>query len=53
MTIRVVDRVDSPDFINVALVTADGEWLVFYQTKYAVGVRFNQNSLAPVGMHIG
>lgn len=40
--------VDTPDFINVALVTEDGRFVLFRQTKYAVeGV-----TLAPVGGYL-
>lgn len=35
----------SPDYINVVPVTADGQWLCFRQTKYAL----EGPSLAPVG----
>ena len=39
----------SPSFINAAVVTAESKWILFHQTKYAVGVQFHSNSLAPVG----
>lgn len=38
----------TPDFVNVAALTEDGEWLCFRQTKYAV----DGTSLAPVGGYI-
>lgn len=40
--------VDTPDFVNVALITRDGQFVLFRQRKYAIdGV-----SLAPVGGYI-
>lgn len=44
--------VNSPHFINVAAVTADGRWLLFYQPKYACGVSLGSHSLAPVGGYL-
>lgn len=40
--------VESPDYINVAIVTAEGQWLCFRQTKYG----YEGLSLAPVGGYI-
>jgi ADP-ribose pyrophosphatase len=40
--------VETPDFINVAVVTREGQWLCFRQTKYA----YEGLSLAPVGGYI-
>lgn len=37
--------VETPDYINVAIVTAEGQWLCFRQTKYG----YEGLSLAPVG----
>jgi ADP-ribose pyrophosphatase len=42
----------SPNFINVAAVTKQGEWLVFNQTKYAIQHQFNSQTLAIVGGYI-
>lgn len=38
----------TPDFVNVVVVTEDGAFVVFRQTKYAV----NGTTLAPVGGYI-
>lgn len=38
----------SPDFINVVVITADGDYLCFRQTKYGV----HGTSLAPVGGYL-
>lgn len=40
--------VATPDYINVALVTAEGQWLCFRQTKYG----YEGLSLAPVGGYV-
>lgn len=48
---RVIDDwpwVITPDYINVVAVTADGLYLVFRQTKYAI----EGTSLAPVGGYL-
>lgn len=39
----------TPDFVNVIAVTPEEEWIVFRQTKYAVGYFFDSLTLAPVG----
>lgn len=38
----------TPDFVIIAVITADGKWLVFEQVKYAIG----EVTLAPVGGYI-
>ena len=38
----------TPDFANVAVITTEGKFLVFRQTKYSV----NSSTLAPVGGYI-
>jgi ADP-ribose pyrophosphatase len=38
----------TPDYVNVAVVTKDGQFLCFRQTKYAVG----GTTLAPVGGYL-
>jgi len=43
---------DTPDWINVAICTADQRWLIFYQSKYAIGVSLRSHTLAPVGGYI-
>lgn len=40
--------VQTPDFINVAVITTRGEWLCFRQTKYG----YEGLSLAPVGGYL-
>lgn len=40
--------VETPDYINVAIVTAEGDWLCFRQTKYG----YEGLSLAVVGGYI-
>eukprot|EP00823_Brevimastigomonas_motovehiculus_P006845 TRINITY_DN57_c8_g1_i1.p1 TRINITY_DN57_c8_g1~~TRINITY_DN57_c8_g1_i1.p1 ORF type:complete len:296 (-),score=77.78 TRINITY_DN57_c8_g1_i1:318-1205(-) len=44
--------INSMDFINVACVTKDHQWVVFNQTKYGVGVSLHSNTLAPVGGYL-
>lgn len=46
--------VKTPHFVNVVAHTASGTWLVFKQTKYAIGELLgkDQTSLAPVGGYI-
>jgi len=39
----------TPNFINILPVTDDGEFLVFRQVKYAVGLEFGCSTLATVG----
>lgn len=39
----------TPPFVNVAVITREGKWLVFHQTKYAVTQTFHESTLAPVG----
>lgn len=38
----------SPDFVNVVVITAEGKYLVFRQTKYSL----HGSTLAPVGGYI-
>lgn len=38
----------SPDFVNIAVITTEGEYLVFRQTKYSI----KGTALAPVGGYI-
>jgi len=38
----------TPDFANVAVITTEGKFLVFRQTKYSI----NSSTLAPVGEYI-
>lgn len=48
---RVIDDwqwVITPDYINVVAITADGRFLLFRQTKYAI----SGTSLAPVGGYL-
>jgi len=40
--------VETPDYINVAIITAEGQWLCFRQTKYG----YEGLSLAPVGGYL-
>eukprot|EP00462_Mataza_sp_D1_P006668 CAMPEP_0175119832 /NCGR_PEP_ID=MMETSP0087-20121206/284_1 /TAXON_ID=136419 /ORGANISM="Unknown Unknown, Strain D1" /LENGTH=159 /DNA_ID=CAMNT_0016401211 /DNA_START=128 /DNA_END=607 /DNA_ORIENTATION=- len=44
--------VKTPSFINVAIVTKDGKWLLFHQTKYACTQAFATATLACVGGYI-
>lgn len=44
---------ESPAFCNVAVVTANGEWLLFRQPKYAVGLSLGDDTcLACVGGYV-
>lgn len=48
---QVIDKwpwIITPDFVNIAVITAEGEYLVFRQTKYSV----KGTTLAPVGGYI-
>lgn len=38
----------TPDFVNIAVITTEGEYLVFHQTKYSI----TGTTLAPVGGYI-
>ncbi len=38
----------TPDFVNIAVITIEGEYLVFRQTKYSI----TGTTLAPVGGYI-
>ncbi len=38
----------TPDFVNIAVITTEGEYLVFRQTKYSI----TGTTLAPVGGYI-
>ena len=44
--------VASPDFVLVLGVTPEQTFMVFEQTKYAVDVMLNQDTLAPVGGYL-
>jgi ADP-ribose pyrophosphatase len=44
----------TPNFVNVAAVTSEGEWLFFRQTKYAPGFSLGDDELlACVGGYVG
>lgn len=48
---QVIDKwpwIITPDFVNIAVITAEGDYLVFRQTKYSV----KGTTLAPVGGYI-
>lgn len=38
-----------PHFINVAIVTKEGKWILFHQNKYAATEYFGKTTMAPVG----
>ena len=42
----------SSDFVIVVAMTEDARFLVFKQTKYAVDILLNQDTLAPVGGYL-
>lgn len=42
----------TPHFVNVAIVTKEGKWILFHQTKYAATQYFNKTTLAPVGGYV-
>jgi ADP-ribose pyrophosphatase len=46
--------VHSPPFVNVIVCTTEGTWIVFKQTKYAIGELLGKDviSLAPVGGYV-
>jgi ADP-ribose pyrophosphatase len=44
--------VASPDFVLVLGITPERKFMVFHQTKYAVDVMVNQDTLAPVGGYL-
>ncbi|MBG0770845.1 MAG: NUDIX hydrolase [Anaerolineaceae bacterium] len=48
---QVIDKwpwIITPDFVNIAVITTEGDYLVFRQTKYSV----KGTTLAPVGGYI-
>ena len=48
---QIIDKwpwIITPDFVNIAVITAEGDYLVFRQTKYSV----KGTTLAPVGGYI-
>eukprot|EP00808_Paulinella_micropora_P010252 g22148.t1 len=44
---------EMPHYVNVAAVSVEGKWRVLRQTKYAVGVVYNTDTLATIGGYVG